>query len=93
MEKLKYTKGEWKLLRYKPQFQHAIGTDKITIAYTSIVIDDKLKEEALADAKLIAASPELLEALIEAKKELEYHNWQNTNTYNKIINAINKATK
>lgn len=35
---------------------------------------------------------ELLECLKEAKKELEYHNWQNTYTYNRITNAIKKAT-
>lgn len=39
------------------------------------------------------AAPDLLEALIEAKKELEYHNWKGTYAYNKINNAINKATK
>lgn len=39
------------------------------------------------------AAPEMLEALIEAQKELEYHNWQNTKTYNQVTSAITKATK
>lgn len=48
-------------------------------------------EQAQANARIAASGylvEELVEALKEARKELEYHNWQNTNTYNKIIKLI-----
>lgn len=45
------------------------------------------------DSQLISAAPDLLEACKEALKELEYHNWQNTYSYNRIKTAIHKALK
>ena len=37
------------------------------------------------------AAPDLAEALIEAYKELTFHNWQNTKSAFKAIEALSKA--
>lgn len=55
--------------------------------------DKCCKTEEHANAKLTAAAPDLLEACQEALKELQYHNWQNTKTFNLIQEVIKKATE
>lgn len=50
-------------------------------------------EEWEANAKLIAAAPELLEALQECVKELHFHNWQHSSTCYAAEAAIKKATE
>ncbi len=49
--------------------------------------------ENLPDQKIIDAAPEMLLALQEAYKELEFHNWHNTTTGFKILQAIKLATE
>lgn len=55
------------------------------------------KNEKEANAKLIAAAPDLLEALVNICKKVEFCSLDNKSTfkdeYKKAINAINKATK
>lgn len=43
MEK-NYTPGPWNILKQAPIFQIGIGTDKYTIAYTSVNVDRELNE-------------------------------------------------
>lgn len=88
--KTKHTPGPWEAAKKGyPTTRIEASTGQIICDVNSI----HFSGTGEANAKLIAAAPELLEALIEAKKELEYHNWQNTKTYNEIISAIKKATE
>lgn len=54
------------------------------------------KETAHANAKLIAAAPDMLNALLDAKKHLEGYcfgdNQERTDVFNNITKAIAKAT-
>lgn len=89
-----HTHGEWKV---KQTFIYdSVGVIATTYVNTKIVF-----KEAEANAKLIAAAPELLEALIEAEKKLNSiltvcsenpSQMLQDVTYQKIINAIKKAT-
>lgn len=99
--KTKHTKGEW--IRKEgtiinPNYDHTKGNiHEIAQCYTGW--DEKnTKEECLANAKLIAAAPELLESLNDMK--IFFHSWlqqdENTIGYKaaiKAINAIKKATE
>jgi hypothetical protein len=51
------------------------------------------KEEAEANAKLIAAAPELLEACIEFCRKVECGEARSTRSYNQMQAAIKKATE
>jgi hypothetical protein len=71
---MKHTKGEWKT----KSFWHkklipaiSISTKEINICWIRFDVWAKRKEEAEANAKLIAAAPDLLEALQEIKRKLE----------------------
>jgi hypothetical protein len=90
MENSKHTKGEWKVSNIAPQYQLAIGTDKYTIAYTTL--DLEKTGVGLANAKLMAASKDLLEALIDLKAKVNLDLIPES-TANLITNAIDKATK
>ena len=95
MKNLKHTKGEW---RYSELYQVITDEEGYSIAQESGLKHSKDWE---ANAKLISAAPDLLEALILANKlideldkasdyrETEFH----YETQHKINNAINKATK
>jgi len=105
METIKHTKGEWKYVintkgNGTPQIQVKIpGKNPITLGF--IGEDDCLvptccKVDDHANAKLIAAAPELLEACNWAVTELEDTNSTPDTLYDtlqKLKNAINKATK
>jgi len=99
----KGTKGEWKVTKSNTH-ESKVATDKYRIAgvkhyYKQInhVLLEPSKEEGQANAQLIAAAPELLEALIIAKKALDAELKKGgilgiTNgEYNAIEQAINKA--
>lgn len=104
--KPKHTPAPWEVRFFdksEPEsgfFVQAKNNNKPELGYGIEILQDDFGEhcgypieQRLADAKLIAAAPELLEALVEAKKELDYHNWANTKTYFQIENAIKKATE
>lgn len=100
----KYTKGNWyvKFMDEKdPNSDFWVKSNENSkVCYgTDIMCDDYgehngyPREQRLADAKLIAAAPDLLEALLEARRMYETiepaGGWQGV--YEQIGNAIRKA--
>ena len=68
----KHTPGPWKVA--KPSRSHANGNPMYGLVGPEIVADYEDWGFTEANARLIAAAPDLLEALKEANKELEYLN-------------------
>lgn len=100
----KHTSGPWKVQHSesKPAF-NVIGTilgGKYKIARCPYVflqdgeqrniINDREREEAEANAKLISAAPELLQALRIVKRECDLDKWPDVERH--INAAIKKAT-
>jgi hypothetical protein len=89
---MKHTKGEWSIDEYTPSDIKNSNEELIAKAYGFY---EKGKytytDECLANAKLIAAAPDLLEVLIKLK-EWEKTNFIEQSLLEKINNAINKAT-
>jgi hypothetical protein len=69
--KTKHTKGDWIVSRQKHYLKIQLRNEPNNIMETICILNDILKEEANANAKLIASAPELLGALILANKELK----------------------
>jgi hypothetical protein len=90
MENSKHTEGEWKAFSPTSNrlYNVPIGTDDITVAIVFTEIEEKTWR---ANAKLIAASPDLLEALIEVRKHMTAHIPEKV--FDLIDKAIDKATK
>jgi len=109
MENLKHTKGKWYAC-CKDKTPHFVFSKdgEVTICIpckrqdTGIELSD---EEFRANAKLIASAPDLLDALIEAKEQIEHLAWKlnkdgsdfakvtTKEALKQIENTINKATK
>ena len=87
----KHTKGQWQAQTTKPFIAKVVAFrngDKLEITQSATNLSD---EEADANAKLIAAAPELLEALIKSKARYEDENMTHLDEYFLICNAIKKA--
>ena len=92
MSKFKHTPGPWKV---DPNYPHDIQTESgvIEIATTSIALSGGLPakyEDRKANARLIAAAPELLEALQDAVEYLK--NYLPDEMIAPHLAAITKAT-
>ena len=85
----KHTKGEWTAT------QTSISDSNGVIATTYVNTAKRYigKQEAEANAKLIAAAPELLEALITIRDYSNAFNECPPKMKDFIINALNKATQ
>lgn len=93
---MKHTKGEWSTnMSIGLGIKARIKSGEIIIADCYSFSEGLSDEEAEANAKLIAAAPELLEALIECSAFLNTVQSPATSARNlktEIDNAINKAT-
>lgn len=87
---MKHTKGEWRIFPSSNKLIQ-INSEKMHSVCDVWAINGESKEELEANAKLIAAAPYLLEALIEVE-EWAAKFGLGKDQYNKVINAINKAT-
>lgn len=70
MEEMKHTPGPWRIGTAPPNGEQTIGTIRgmmVAVATTGV----GMEEETLANARLIAAAPELLEALKLAANALD----------------------
>lgn len=97
MSNEKFTKGEWKVRTIKDtDFSHEINTDKGFFVIANISICDASKEEAKANANLIAASPDLLKgcraaiAIFQSEGIDESHPIVGE-VFSQITNAVSKA--
>lgn len=91
---MKHTEGEWELRKEGDILR--IKNKEIYIATAHGLEDGKNNSakriEAEANAKIIAASPDLLEALQLAKETLDKYSNVHPEVYMKINNAIKKAS-
>lgn len=86
---MKHTKGTWKIE------DHQIGSGESHLGGFKTVIcelNKHLSDEGKANAKLIAAAPELLEALIEIQKQFNKDGYMTGHLYEICETAIKKAT-
>lgn len=91
----KFTKGEWKILQGKSQRDVFESGRLLATAYNNTVSKQNIcLEEAIANAKLIAAAPDLLDSCIEL---FEYYKTEcsipNLEVLKKAQQAIKKATE
>jgi len=92
METKKFTSGPWRLDESSFLLK-VVSDDPFDIIVGSVGHEDTVESEMKANAKLIAAAPELYEACQAALTELQqYIPVTDVNVLNKVTNAIRKAT-
>ena len=94
----KHTSGTWEAVKFESSNDYTIFSDLCSTPIADIWVSDAIpKEETESNAKLIAASPLLLEALKECLFGLEIANKEKPckgfkNSIKMAQEAINKAT-
>ncbi len=99
MSEVKHTPGQWTADIGTRGCHINVGNDynhPLSFGFEYSEFDKKQREQGQANARLIAAAPEILELLIEAKEVLNASsrasNWQEILTA-KINTTIKKATE
>lgn len=98
---MKHTKGKWELSHNTNQGIKIVISpdDPLKTENICSIFGSPSEESTYANAKLIAAAPELLEALLEAKIQIEYMHERTGETgtgvallsrINTLISKINK---
>jgi hypothetical protein len=94
MSEIKHTPGPWQL-GFNRQTNRITIFDKHAVNVAYIQPGDKISEQAEADARLIAAAPQLLTALETALRELTQ--WQHLNPEDEdlpvVIDEVKDAIK
>lgn len=93
---MKHTQGEWEINHQSATTIQLKGSNRSIASTGGYSVNtqeaDRVYEENLANAKLISAAPELLEALKEIINDIDVWNNLIESHRDRIINAINKAT-
>lgn len=85
--KTKHTKGRWQVMSDRGETWISNGS------YSIATIDSQIKSsEQEANANLIAAAPELFEALVEINRQLDEIGMGNPKMQRVVDSAIKKAT-
>lgn len=89
-----HTPGPWNLSWVNPKLRTQVWlryeiTSGVAISHIHYIGSE---EETKANAKLITAAPDLLEAALQIKNEIETEGLLQ-NSYDKLLAAIDKATK
>lgn len=106
MSEVKHTPGPWVLQKRDENIFRIVSScvwewDIATVDNDVDCIrgganEDGISLQSIANAKLIAAAPDMLNALLDAKKHLEGYcfgdNQERTDVFNNITKAIEKAT-
>ena len=93
---MKHTQGKWEIKENGTEFESTIYSEGVRIAEVKSfgngngMFNDATVEERIANAKLIAAAPELLEVLKHVLVDIDFK--FHPNLQDKCINAINNAT-
>ena len=82
----KHTKGKWHLNKYS----HIVDDNEKGVPITSATIPMTETEESIANAKLIAAAPDLLDACQSALEYMDDDGYEPIRT--DLLKAIKKAT-
>jgi len=98
---MKHTKGEWELSHHTNQgIRIVINPDNPSKTENICSVSGNPSDESVyANAKLIAAAPELLQALLEAEIQIEYMHERTGETgtgvalLSRINTLISKVTK
>lgn len=92
----KHTKGEWEINKHSATTVQIKGLNRTIASTGGYQVNTKESEsiynENIANAKLIAAAPDLLDALNRCRSLLEQLGYGNGNVCEKAIAAIKKAT-
>ena len=99
MEQLQFkgTKGQWHKATKRGGIGTLIGVTRNNFQSLCEILYpggySMTKEEVEANANLVSAAPDLLDALVEVAQLLEEHepNWYLRKHYNLITSALNKA--
>ncbi len=93
-ETMKHTKGKWEVstISVSDWKSVAIGNNELIIAHL-VIRDNEITKEDEANAKLIAAAPELLEACEMVDKFFEKTDILNINENRKVWEVIQQAIK
>jgi hypothetical protein len=86
---MNYTKGEWKVKDDRPHFSIQVGRQNIASISS---LNNMLNDEKLANAHLIAAAPEMYEALRELS-EITHDLGLGDGTPDPQIEASNKKAR
>ena len=86
--KFKGTKGKW----HQDKWRHIISEDNKPVLFEGVTIPMMSDDETKENTKLIAAAPDLLDALIRCKQVLaEYNSDKSINAHYIASKAIEKA--
>jgi len=80
MKRTKYTPGPWK-----------VDSSRLSVSALGLVIAEVTQANAVANARLIAAAPDLLEACKAVMRAMADGAWTDTLTGQKVAAAIAKA--